>query len=190
MFLLLAISGSLTGMFSRLNSISRGMWHVMNVAPNREAQVCEHLALHGGEAYAPQFPSAPGTRRGSVRDRRRRWVFPGYLFFKFPSGFDDWDAVRWAPGVRRVLDAEGTPALIGDGIVNHIRSRIARGQLTSPALGFRAGQAVVIKGGPLTSLDAVFDRELNSGDRVQVLVNLFHRQLPVHVARENLRTAG
>ena len=82
------------------------MWNVLHVAPNGEPQVCKYLGLHGIEGYAPQFPPPTRTRAGSVRDRRRRWVFPGYVFCKIADGFTQWDLIRWAPGVRRMLQED------------------------------------------------------------------------------------
>src|SRR4030088_624247 len=88
------------------------MWHVVHVSPNGEPQVCKYLGLQGIEAYAPRFPAPPRTKPGSVRDRRQRWVFPGYVFFKIAAGFERSDLIRWAPGVRRMLQEGGGAATL------------------------------------------------------------------------------
>ena len=82
------------------------MWNVLQSAPQGEMRVCTFLSVYGVEGYAPRFPPSERTRPGSVRDRKARWVFPGYLFFRVPEGFAQWDNIRWAPGVRRVLEQD------------------------------------------------------------------------------------
>src|SRR5579864_8788511 len=99
------------------------MWHVLHAAPNCEPQVCKYLGLHGIDGYAPQFPPPARTKPGSVRDRKQRWVFPGYVFFKIEEGFSSWDLIRWAPGVRRMLQEDGAPATLRD----EFRSQAALG---------------------------------------------------------------
>lgn len=157
------------------------MWNVLHVAPHGEPQVCKYLGVHGVEGYAPQFPSPPRTRPGSVRDRKQRWVFPGYVFFKVPETFGEWDIIRWAPGVRRMLEQDGGPALLTDEVVEHIRRRLAEQSLKQPRPRFAKGQHVVIQSGPLRMVDAIFERELDAPARVQVLVQLLGRPLAVEV---------
>ena len=157
------------------------MWNVLHVAPHGEPQVCKFLGVHGMEGYAPQFPPPPRTRPGSVRDRKQRWVFPGYVFFKVPETFGEWDIIRRAPGVRRMLQQDGGPALLTDEVVEHIRRRLAEQSLKQPRPRFATGQHVVIQSGPLRMVDAIFERELDAPARVQVLVQLLGRPLAVEV---------
>ncbi len=166
------------------------MWHVLHTAPNCEPQVCKFLAAQGVEGYAPQFAPPPRTRRGSVRDQRHRWVFPCYVFFKVLNGFARWDVIRWAPGVRRLLHQDGTPALISDEVIDHIRGRLAQRSFGIVRPRFMPGQPVLIERGPLAAVDAIFDRELDAPSRVQVLVNLLGRQLQVEVDPAILRATG
>lgn len=163
------------------------MWNVLHTNPNCESQVAKYLGLHDIEVYLPQFATPPGTQRGSVRDRRRRWVFPGYLFFNVPAGFQKWNAVHWAPGVRRVLTEDGGPSVVSQAVIDRIGERLAQPTRSRP---FRSGQPVVIEGGPLAMVDAIFDRELNTSERVQVLVQLLGRPMTVVVDAAILRPAG
>ncbi len=166
------------------------MWNVLHAAANGEAAVCKYLALHGIEAYAPKFPAPAGTRAGSVRDRHHRWVFPGYVFFKLQENFAHWDLIRWAPGVRRMLQEDGAPGTVDDAIVDHIRQRLAERSLTPTRLAFTRGQSVVIQSGPLRMVDAIFEKNLDASARVQVLVHLLGRPLAVEVDPAILKAAG
>jgi transcription antitermination factor NusG len=157
------------------------MWNVAYASPHGEPQVCKYLAIHGIESYTPQFPAPPGTRPGSVRDRRQRWVFPGYVFFRIPTGFAEWDIIRWAPGVRRLLQEDGSPAGLSDEVVGRLRQRLAERSMTPAQRKFSPGQHMVIESGPLKMVDAIFEKNLDAVARVRILVNLLGRVLPVDV---------
>ena len=164
------------------------MWHVVHTNPNAETQVAKFLGLHGIEAYAPQFAPSARTRPGSVRDLRRRPVFPGYLFLRVPDAFLRWDLVHWAPGVRRVLMDNGSPATLADAVVDRVRVRLY--EEAGMRLTLTRGQRVVIERGPLAMVDAIFDKALNTSERVQVLVHLLGRPMTVAVDAAILRPAG
>jgi transcription antitermination factor NusG len=166
------------------------MWNVLHVASNGEPQVCKYLGLHGIEGYAPQFPAPPRTRAGSVRDRRHRWVFPGYVFFKLADDFAHWDLIRWAPGVRRMLQEDGEPGTVDDGVVEQVRRRLADRSLAAIRPTFKKGQAIVIQSGPLRMVDAIFEKNLDASQRVQVLVQLLGRPLTVEVDAAIVRAAS
>jgi transcription antitermination factor NusG len=166
------------------------MWHVLQVAPNNEPQVSRVLSLRGIGSYAPQFPAPPRTRTGSVRDRRARWVFPGYLFFQIGADFSQWDAIRWAPGVRRILQQDGEAGVVADEVVEHLRRRVLEHAVSPPSPRFRSGQPVVIERGPLAMVDAIFKRELPASRRVEILVHLLGRPLAVTVDAAILRPTG
>ena len=153
-------------------------------------RVCTFLSVYGVEGYAPRFPPSERTRPGSVRDRKARWVFPGYLFFRVPEGFAQWDNIRWAPGVRRVLEQDDGPAGVGDGVIERIRERLSERSLSQPRARFTPRQRVVILRGPLRMVDAIFDTELDASGRVRVLVQLLGRQLSVDVSPAILEATG
>ena len=166
------------------------MWHVLHVAPNGEPQVCKFLGVHGIDGYAPQFPPGPRTKPGSVRDRKHRWVFPGYVFFRPDESFARWDLIRWAPGVRRMLDQDGAPAILADEVVDHIRRRLADRQLKPAGRALQKGQPVLIQSGPLRMVDAIFENNLDAPQRVQVLVQLLGRPLLVELDAAIVRAAS
>jgi transcription antitermination factor NusG len=165
------------------------MWHVLHVSPNSEPQVAKLLSLIGVESYAPQFPAPPRTKPGSVRDRRTRWVFPGYIFFKIAKSFTEWDSIRWAPGVRRILQQDDGPGVVDDEIVEHLHDRL-RDRTLAPSRRFRPGQVVAIERGPLAMVDAIFQRQLPASERVEILVHLLGRPLTVTVDPAILRPTG
>jgi transcription antitermination factor NusG len=98
--------------------------------------------------------------------------------------------IRWAPGVRRVLQEDGSAACLSDELIDHLKSRLAERSLRPGRRSFERGQPVVIQSGPLRMVDAIFEKELDAPSRVQILVNLLGRPLAVEVDPTILRVAG
>jgi transcription antitermination factor NusG len=76
------------------------------------------------------------------------------------------------------------PSLVSQSVIDRIGERLAQPQRPLP---FRKGQPVLIQGGPLAMVDAIFDRELNTSERVQVLVTLLGRPMTVAIDAAMLR---
>src|SRR5438552_3183792 len=157
------------------------MWHVVNTAPNAELQVSRVLGLHGLRTYTAEFRSAKHTRPGSTRDRRHRWVFPGYVFFQAGRDYSSWSHVRSAPGVRRLLEQDGAPAGVEDAVVECLRQRLTALPSDRLSTRFTPGERVVVERGPLAMVDAIVDRCLPARERVSILVHLLGRLIPVEV---------
>lgn len=166
------------------------MWHVVNTAPNSQIAVTKFLTLHGLESYAPEFIRPRRTHPGSVRDGRHQWIFPGYVFFRVPSGFSSWNIVQRAHGVRRLLCDGNVPAVMEDAVLEQLRLRLATTQPLHQGKVFRAGQRVRVEQGALAMVDALFDRSLEATDRVRILVQLLGRQIPVDVDAAILTAAS
>jgi len=80
------------------------------------------------------------------------------------------------------------PAQITNSLIGHLKERIAEVEVHHRSSGFEHGERVVIEDGPLAALDAVFDRALDAPARVQILVQLMHRTLPVQIDPAHLRS--
>jgi transcription antitermination factor NusG len=165
-------------------------WFVLQTAPQKELPLAKLLEARGMRVCAPRFPLPKRARPDSIRSSRPRLVFPGYLFFKVPPGFKDWDAVQWTVGVRRILQHEEGPAAIDDSIIDHLESRLAAGELTGSKPKFRSGQPVLIERGAMAAVDAIFDQYLDTYSRVRVLVEMMGRSVPVQVDLGDLRQAA
>lgn len=171
-----------------LTDVDRGAaWWTLQTSPHNELLVCRHLSVLGHECYAPEFADGRRRRPGSVRDRRHHWVFPGYVFFRSCSDRGAWTAVRRVPGVVRVLEQDGAPALLPDSVISELRTRIAARDLRAPGSGWRPGESVRIVRGPLAPLDAIFEQEVDAFERVRILVRLLGRDLSVSIDPMHLR---
>jgi transcriptional antiterminator RfaH len=158
-------------------------WYALNTKPRSEKFVFEGLAAQGIEAYLPLW-QAP---RHGPREVGPRPFFPSYLFARADLDVIGLSALRYMPGVRRLVSCGDQPASVPQGAIDRIRVQLsdlsniitdASGQSLAP------GDHVVITGGPLTGLEAIFDHRLSSGERVRLLINFIQNGAHVDVERE------
>lgn len=129
---------------------------------------------------------------------RRRWgrrvtmiepLFPNYLFLRMSVSPSVWDAVRWTPGVRRLLGDGERPLQVHDDVIEAIRAR--SGELGFVRVGsrLRCGQHVRVLEGPLAGLEGIFERQTSRTGRVRVLMQVLGHSTPVEVEEINLEVA-
>lgn len=141
-------------------------WYALYTKPNAERQVAQTLHERGIEVFLP-----------TVRQfRRRRWLespfFPCYLFARIDFDETGYSAVAWTPGLRRVIAFGDRPAVVPDEAIEMIRRRLAEIEALGglPAHGFKPGDEVRFKAGPLRGLHAVFEGPMGPAERVRVLI--------------------
>jgi len=86
-------------------------------------------------------------------------------------------AINWVPGVVRLVNFGGEPAVVPEAVIEHIKRRSAEMEKSGEfGLGpFRHGDPVRITTGPLRDLDAVFDQRLSAKGRARVLLEFLGR---------------
>jgi transcription antitermination factor NusG len=119
-------------------------------------------------------------------------LFPGYLFVcmdRITADPASWDRVRWAPGVRRILGAEGIPEPVPEEIIEVIAARVKDLGFVRPELRFAGNDRVRFMTGSMAGLEAVFDRPLSRSGRVRVLMQLLGQQRGIEVDELDLEPA-
>jgi transcriptional antiterminator RfaH len=145
-------------------------WYVVQAKRHQEERVRAHLA---GKALPVFLPLLEVVHRYRARRvRRLEPLFPGYLFVRLDGEAAGWQAVRWSPGVHRILTVADEPVAVPDGIIEAIQARIGTLGFVRPGITYRPGSRVRILRGPLAGLDAVFARPMSRTGRVRVLVQL------------------
>jgi transcriptional antiterminator RfaH len=160
-------------------------WYAVQTKPRRERLVSAALGRAGLETYCP-----------SIRQRRRRAgkrffeespLFPGYLFVKLLFA-QDYAAIRWTPGLVRVITTGGSPVQIGEEMLSEIRKleRVGmRHRLHARSL--EPGARVRIVEGPFAGFEGSVETHLNGGERIRILLELFRRQAALDCDPEFLR---
>jgi transcriptional antiterminator RfaH len=140
----------------------------------------------GMEVFCPRLRQVKTVRR-----RRKSVVvplFPGYLFSRFCVE-DQYRAVVYARGVRRIVCFGTTPAPVDDRLVEGIRDRLVDGYATIATPRFAVGQSVRISEGSLCGLEAVFERELSGTQRAVLLLKTLSFQARVIVDLDHIAAA-
>jgi len=161
-------------------------WYVAKTKPRQESQTSIVLELRGLETY---FPLIAARRLGRTRAKLEP-LFPGYLFVRLDASTPGWVVARSAPGVSYFLGAERLPTPVPDELVGEIRRRVERQEYQARRPSFRSGDRVVIVGGPLDGVEAIFDGTLSPSGRSRVLVAIVSGLVPVSLDAEQLRQVG
>lgn len=156
------------------------VWYVMRSKPNKEDFFCDQLLAHRLEVYHPRIP----VRTVNPRARKVRPYFPGYIFVRLDLEQVSAAVLHWMPGSAGLVCFDAIPASVPEGLIAAIRRRVeeinrAGGeQLQS----LKAGDVVIIEGGPFEGHEAIFDTSLSGNERVRVLLKLLRgRQMPVEL---------
>ena len=165
-------------------------WYVIQAKRAAEHRIMNSLTSRGIRGFLPLLEVARRPRKRPITLLEP--LFPGYLFIDMePITVDpaSWDKVRWAPGVRRILGAEGIPEPVPEGVIGVIAERVRDLGFVRPGLRFAGQDRVRFLRGSLAGLEAVFDRPMSRSGRVRVLMELLGQQREVEVDILDLESA-
>ncbi|MDQ7839631.1 MAG: transcription termination/antitermination NusG family protein [bacterium] len=164
-------------------------WYVAHIKPRHESRVLAQLRLRSGEVepYSPRLEVI--RRRWGRRATVLEPLFPNYLFLRMSLSPSVWDAVRWTPGVRRLLGDGERPLPVHEDVIEAIRERSGESGFVRVGSGLRAGQHVRVLDGPLAGLEGIFERHTSRAGRVRVLMEVLGHSTPVEVEEINLEVA-
>lgn len=162
-------------------------WYTLYTKPNAEYQVATNLKQRDIQTFLPEI-KAPKSRK----ERKKKPFFPCYLFTKIDLEEEGLSAVRWTPGLRRIVTFGERPVPLPDEIIDLIRYKLgeieAGGEpATHP---FKPGDTVRITEGPFKDMLAIFDKSLTANQRVQVLLNILGHASRVEVEVNELEEAS
>lgn len=158
-------------------------WYAVNTKPKQESLAGQNLQRLGVETFCPQLKQDKVIRR--KRQTLIGPLFPGYLFARFHLD-THYRAVKYARGVRKLVAFGPDPVVVGDEIIESIRSRIREGFVVVQQSFFKPGQAVIIQAGPLAGLEAIFEQEMNDHQRAVLLLRTLSYQARVIVNLEHV----
>jgi transcriptional antiterminator RfaH len=145
-------------------------WYALHAKPHKERQVAQHLRQRKLEVYLPLVRVNPVNPRSA----RIRPYFPCYLFVKADLQAIGLGALQWTPGLRRLVEFDGQPAVVPNQFVHELQRRLAQVQAAGGLIleGLGRGDPVRIVAGPFAGYEAVFDSRLPGSERVRVLLQL------------------
>ncbi|MBI5286649.1 MAG: transcriptional activator RfaH [Deltaproteobacteria bacterium] len=169
-----------------MNSVEAMQWYVVRTKPREEERVVWYLSNAGIETF---YSKVRQMKR--IRGRREEGIgplFPGYLFARFNIE-SDFRTVRYTRGVRKVVAFGPWPEPVNPEIVNTLKMRMQDGPacagryVTIEERPLRPHEPVKIQEGPLEGLQAIFERPMNGGERVVLLLQTLSYQARVVVDR-------
>lgn len=151
-------------------------WYLLYTKPKSEDLLADKLAEKGFEVLNPRLVERKYVRR-KLTDVVSP-LFPCYIFVRFDI-LKSFRLIKYTRGVRRVVGTGDFPSVVPDEIVEAIRARTIDGPVTIKPRSFAPGEEVLIKGGQLEGLTAVFEKELSGLERVSVLLKAVNARVVV-----------
>jgi transcriptional antiterminator RfaH len=151
-------------------------WYVVYTKPHREETAQFHLQRKGLNTFFPRLRLPYGRRN------RRHIVplFPNYLFVQLRLP-DDYNVVRWSPGVSYLVGFNGIPTPLDVTVVEFLQQRSAPDGISPARVSLTVGSGVRIVSGPFEGLVGIIENPPDAKGRVKVLMQLLSRQVRVKV---------
>lgn len=162
-----------------MHSDTNKNWFAVMVKPRFERTVSNLLREKGQEEFLPLLPQA---REWSDRVKTLMLpMFPRYVFCRF--AFDRRVPILNTPGVTQIVGFGGKPCPIPDEEIASLQRLVESPIQPIPCDYLPAGEAVLVKRGPLAGLEGVLV-ENKSLARVVVSIHLLQRSVCAEVDRD------
>lgn len=159
-------------------------WHVIQSKPQQADRVAVQLEeLLRVEIYNPKIEVR--TVRGKRKLAQVRALFPNYLFARLDLPAQ-WKTITFTRGVARVLGGWENPRPVDDAVIDAIRERERNKDRLISYYRFAPREGVVVRSGPLKDIHGIFERYVNEGGRVRILLSLIGFSAAVELESEQV----
>src|SRR5207237_4709772 len=125
---------------------------------------------------------------GGQKAQAEKRVLPGYVLVNMDLNDDAWTVVKNTPGVTGFVGAGSKPVPLSQPEVDRILHTGAGTALAARAqVEFQLGESVKITSGALADFDGEITDVNADQQKLQVMVNIFERQVPVEVGFDNVK---
>jgi transcriptional antiterminator RfaH len=128
------------------------------------------LSKQANESFLPMLLNKQ-VSRGKEPLQTLVPLFPCYVFAHFDVQ-TTLHSIQRSYGVVGVVCAGSEPCEVPEFVIHEIKERQRNGVIELPDKAYRSGQKVVIIGGPMKGIQAVFEKYLSGSDRVAVILKL------------------
>ena len=146
-------------------------WYVLYTKPHAEDQAQDELEKKAISVFLPKIREVKFQRQKLKATIQP--LFPNYLFARFTIP-DEYYNVKWARGVRRIVGSGDLPLPLDDSIVIFLKEQANEKGLIQPTPSVKNGDRVRVKQGPLEGLWGVVHGEIDSKNRVKILMDVLH----------------
>ena len=167
-------------------------WYVLHTKSSAEKQVASALDQRDVQTFLPLISVAPHKPPEGQKEQQREPLFPGYLFARFDlttGSPADW---KWIPGLRYLVRFGEVAIPVPDEVMSLLERKIPEMQAarSNPASAFKPGDVLRIKDGPFAGMQAVFDKNYVSGERVQILLDALNGSYKLKIEAASLEKAA
>ena len=163
-------------------------WYVVQTKPREEERADDNLRAWKVETLAPKIKN----RRVNEFSNRCTFItkplFPGYIFARFDAStlLHNVNSTR---GIQRVVRFGDVLVPVDDQVIDMIRSGMTDDGFVEVGTEELAGRKFTIRGGPLSGLAGVLEREMKDKERVMLLLNCVSYQGHFTVEKDRLEVA-
>ena len=162
-------------------------WYVIQSKPQQTDRVAVQLKeLLGIEVYNPKIEVR--VVRGTRKLTQIKPLFPNYLFARLDLP-EQWKTITFTRGVARVLGGWEAPRPVDDAVVAAIRTQERRKDRLISYYRFKPRESVVVRSGPFKDIHGIFDRYVDEGGRVRILLSLVGYSAAVELESEQVAKA-
>ena len=160
-------------------------WLVVKTKHKSEQKAMLNMERQGFTTFLPMIDVEKITRGKKVKVQEP--LFPGYLFTKYDEHCQLYQAkIRSTFGVTQVVSFGQEPAKAHDSIIESIKNKLV---VTPETPVFNAGDAVVVKSGPFSGVDGIF--ECSTGDeRAIILLRILENQTRMELGFDEFEGKG
>jgi transcriptional antiterminator RfaH len=156
-------------------------WYVIHTHPRQEERAHSNLRSGGIETFTPKLQELCHNQYTGKLTRLTKHLFPRYIFARFP--LLELHKVRYTRGVFDIVSFGNCPTPVGDDMITSFKARIGSDGFVSIGDALDIGDEVVIKGGSLSGLTGIFERQMKDSERVMILLNSLSYQAHIVIER-------
>lgn len=143
-------------------------WYVVNTKPRNEERAATNLINGGIEVLAPKLKLRKYKEGKFVQIVEP--MFPNYIFVRIHP-VDEYRLVKYARGVKTIVNFGGKIVPLQDEMIEFIRARLDEGVAVIKKEQLHKGEKVVVQEGPFKGLSGIFESELDGKERVAILLD-------------------
>ena len=170
-------------------------WFVINTYSGHENKVkanLEHRIDSMGQRPSFRRVVVPTEQVIETKDGQKvqieKRILPGYVLVNMNLTDESWAVVKNTPGVTGFAGPGGKPVPLAQPDVDRLlHTGVATAERPRAQVEFQLGESVKITSGPLADFDGEITDVNADGQKLQVMVNIFERQVPVEVGFDNVK---
>ena len=159
-------------------------WFLVQFKPNNHFIAEQNLKHQGYRTFLPIEERV--LYRYGKNIVTKTPLFPGYFFVEFSLTLDNWSGIRSTFGVSRLISQNDKPQIIPQSIMHELISRCDENGMLLPPKEMNKGDKIVVRNSAFSKFISTID-QIDSKNRIWVLVNILGRQSRVQVRSEQIQ---